>query len=160
MKQFILGACVLVGTILAQADVFESYQVSGRTALDLIKSEPTKADRIVTEINVMIEHGYAIMDRYQIKYSECTQQFAQLKQLSATIDQLSYEEIETLYHDGDGLVAAPRVCYKGRSLVVHPYQVIALAKEGRLDTDAAIVDHEMNEVIERAGVIKKDLEKK
>lgn len=149
-----LISSILTFSVLAQADVYESYQTAGTTALNLAKSEPTQSDAIVQEINNMIGFGYEIMDLYAVKYPECQAQFTQLKESRSQLEQLTYDEIDRLFHSGDGLVAAPRLCYKGRSLVVHPYQVIALVKEARLVKDAEIVDHEMNEVIERSEVIK------
>jgi hypothetical protein len=154
MKKIFLIAFAVMTSGFAHADVFEGYQNSGRTALQLALNEPAQAERIVTEINTMIGFGWEIMDLYAVKYPECKAQFEQFKELAKQIDSLSYAQIDELYHDGKGLVAAPRLCYKGRSLVVHPYQVIALAKENRLVKDKAVVDHEMNEVIERAEAIR------
>ena len=154
MRNLTLISTILLFSILARADVFESYQAAGNTALELTQSEPVKTDVIVEQIKTMIGYGYEIMDLYLAKYPECQAQFAQLKEASTNIDQLSYDEIDRLYHSGEGLVTAPRLCYKGRSLVIHPYQVIALIKEARLVKDADIVDHEMNEVIERSEAIK------
>ena len=154
MKNMFLIAFAVMTSGLAQANVFEGYQNSGRTALQLALNEPTQTERIVAEIKTMIGFGWEIMDLYVVKYPECKAQFDQFKELAKDIDSLSYKQIDELYHDGKGLVAAPRLCYKGRSLVVHPYQVIALAKENRLVKDKAVVDHEMNEVIDRAETIR------
>ncbi len=154
MKKLFLITLSVLTTGLAHANIFEGYQNSGRTALQLALSEPSKTEAIVAEINSMIGFGWEIMDLYASKYPECKAQFEQFKDLSQQIDTLSYAQIDELYHDGKGLVSAPRACYKGRSLVVHPYQVIALAKENRLVSDKAVVDHEMNEVIDRAEAIR------
>ena len=158
MKKTILIAAVIFTSVFAQADVFENYQQTGRSALSLIANQPTQTPMIINEINLMIGFGYEIMDQFAVKYPECQTQYAQLKELSAGIDQLSYEEIDNLYHDGKGLVEAPRLCYRGRSLVVHPYQVIALIKENRMVSDAVYIEEEMNEVIDRADTIKEMLQ--
>lgn len=155
-KMFFIAVAFMTSSF-ANANVIESYQNSGRTALQLALNEPAQSERIIAEINTMIGFGWEIMDLYAAKNTECKAQFEQLKELSKQIDTLTYAQIDELYHDGKGLVAAPRLCYKGRSLVVHPYQVIALAKENRLVKDKAIVDHEMNEVIDRAEAIGKTL---
>lgn len=156
MKKLILAFATLT-SLNAAADVFADYQASGTKALSLALNSKSSQEEIVQEIKTMIKYGYQIMDLYQVKFTECTEQFVQLKTVDSTLSQLSYDQIDKLYHDGEGLVAAPRTCYKGRSLVVHPYQVIALALENRLQSEKATVDHEMNEVIERAGKIKTTL---
>lgn len=161
MKKTILSVVTLAVmtafTTQAKADVFSDYQTLGTETLELARNPDVKTDEFITKIKGLARLGYQIMDLYVVKYPECKEQFAQLKSVDAQILTLSYEEIDELYHDGTGLVAAPRACYKGRSLVVHPYQVAALALEEKLDSEAGVVEHELNEVIERAEKIKADL---
>lgn len=158
MKQIIL--CLLtVASINAHADVFAEYQKVGNEALAMSKDSSTQTEVFVAKVQEMTVLGYQIMDLYQVKYTDCIEQFAQLKSVDAEILSMSYDQIDVGYHDGKALVAAPKACYKGRSLVVHPYQVAALAIEKNLYTadGQEIADHELNEVIERAGKIKADL---
>lgn len=157
MKKITLAIAMIFVSALAHADVYDGYQAHGRTALQLAKNDPVQSEKIISEISTMIGFGWGIMDLYSAKYPECKAQFEQFKELAKQIDTLSYDQIDDLYHDGKGLVVAPRLCYKGRSLVVHPYQIIALAKENRLVKDAAVVDHEMNEVIDRSEAIRNAL---
>lgn len=158
MKQVIL-ALLTVASISAQADVFSDYQTVGQQALAMSKDSSTATEAFVAKIQEMTVLGYQIMDLHEVKYKECVAQYAQLKSVDSQILTMSYDQIDVAYHDGKGLVAAPKICYKGRSLVVHPYQVAALSIEGNLYTadGQEIADHELNEVIERAGKIKLDL---
>lgn len=158
MKKLILTTTLLLIAATTQAaDVFTTYQEQGRTALASAQKPNADQTLVISQIQLMIQSGYQIMDLYLTKYPECTEQFNQLKAVDSELINMSYDKIDSLYHEGEGLVKAPRACYKGRSLVVHPYQVIALAKENKLQTQAKEVEHEMNEVIERAGKFKTDL---
>lgn len=164
MKTALLIAATILFSTASHADVYDDYQNSGHRALELVRVQPATdgtvpTEELIAEINTMIGFGWQIMDLYSSKFEGCKDQFAQLKELSIDIGLLSYDQIDELYHDGKGLVKAPKECYRGRSLVVHPYQVIALALENRLVTDAEHVEHEMNEVIVRAGAIRDLLNK-
>jgi cellobiose-specific phosphotransferase system component IIB len=158
MKKIILVALTLAA-VSVKADVFAEYETVGHQALVMSKNTETKTEDFVTKIKELTTLGYQIMDLYQVKYTECVEQFAQLKSMDADILKMSYDEMDVQLHDGKGLIVAPKVCYKGRSMVVHPYQVAALSIEKNLFTSEGqeIADHELNEVIERAGKIKKDL---
>lgn len=157
MKNLILVATVTLAAAYANADVFADYQKAGAEALALAQNPNTPKETVVAKIQELVTYGYQIMDLHQVKYAECTVQYSQVKAADAKMLDLTYEEIDEQYHAGLGLVAAPRICYKGRSLVVHPYQIAALAQAGKLQTNADDVDHELNEVIDRSAVIKKDL---
>lgn len=157
MKKTILALAITVISAQAQADVFSDYQQVGTKALELAVNPDTRSEAVVDQLKGLVALGYQIMDLYLVKHPECTEQYNQLKSVDSTILNLSYEEIDELYHEGKGLVAAPRACYKGRSMVVHPYQIAALAIAGEIQNDLGTVDHELNEVIERAGKIKAEL---
>lgn len=158
MKKLILVALTLAA-VSTKADVFADYQVVGQQALAMSKTTETKTEDFVNKIKELSALGYQIMDLYQVKYTDCVEQFTQLKSMDAGILEMTYDEMDVQLHDGKGLVAAPKACYKGRSMVVHPYQVAALSIEEKLFTAEGqeIADHELNEVIERAAKIKKDL---
>lgn len=158
MKKLILVALTLAA-VSTKADVFADYQTVGNQALEMSKNTETKTEDFVTKIQELTVLGYQIMDLYQVKYTDCVEQFAQLKSMDADILSMTYDQMDVQLHDGKGLVAAPKACYKGRSMVVHPYQVAALSIEGNLYTTDGqeIADHELNEVIERAAKIKTDL---
>jgi len=153
MKKMLITMIALI-SINASADIFSDYQAQGQKALALALNPVSAKEDVIFETQNLIKLGYQIMDLYQVKFTECVEQFAQLKTVDADLNQLSYEQIDKLYHEGEGLVKAPRTCYKGRSLVVHPYQMIALAKENRLVSEKEAVEHEFTEVIERAGKFK------
>ena len=153
MKKMLITAIALI-SINTNADVFSDYQAQGQKALALALNPASAKEDVIFETQNLIKIGYQIMDLYQVKFTECVEQFAQLKTVDAELNQLSYDQIDKLYHEGEGLVKAPRTCYKGRSMVVHPYQMIALAKESRLQSEKETVEHEYTEVIERAGKIK------
>ena len=158
MKKLILAALTLAA-VSAKADVYADYQTVGTQALEMSKNAETKTEDFVNKIKELTSLGYQIMDLYQVKYTDCVEQFAQLKSMDAGILEMTYDEMDVQLHDGKGLVAAPKACYKGRSMVVHPYQIAALSIEGTLYTadGQATADHELNEVIESATKIKKDL---
>lgn len=158
MKKLILVALTLAA-VSTKADVFADYQAVGNEALAMSKNSETKTEDFVAKVQEMTALGYQIMDLFQVKYTDCVEQFAQLKSVDAQILTMTYDQIDVAYHDGKDLVTAPKACYKGRSLVVHPYQVAALSIEGNLYTTDGqeIADHELNEVIERSAKIKTDL---
>jgi hypothetical protein len=156
MKRLILVS-VMALSLNANADVFSDYQAVGQEALALAQDPATPTDDFVAKIQELVGLGYQIMDLYVVKHTECIEQFEQVKAADVTIQTLTYDEIDNLYHDGKGLVAAPNICYRGRSMIVHPYQMAALAREGELQNQAETVDHELNEVIGRADWIKQDL---
>lgn len=143
----------------ANADVFDDYNSVGSETLALAKKAETPNDLYVQKTKELTTLGYQIMDLYQVKYTECVDQFNQLKNLDSNILNMKYAEIDSQLHEGKGLIVAPKTCYKGRSLVVHPYQIAALALENRLFTKEGqeMADHELNEVIVRAQRIKKEL---
>lgn len=157
MKKAALVFVMSIFTVHAHADVFSDYQVTGRKALEMAKNPNSRAEDVVAELKSLVLSGYQIMDLYLVKYPVCTEQYNQLKAVDSNILTLSYAEIDELYHEGAGLPGAPRSCYRGRSLVVHPYQIAALALAGELQNDLGTVDHELGEVIERAEKIKQDL---
>lgn len=158
MKKMI-AALSLVTLFFAQAnaDVFSDYQAAGAEAQALALEPTPNNEVVVAKLQELVTYGYQIMDFYLVKYPVCTEQFNQLKSVDSQILTLSYDQIDELYHDGKGLVEAPRICYKGRSLVVHPYQIAALAKANDLQNNHKVIEHELPEVIERAGKIKIDL---
>lgn len=123
------------------------------------KSRVKNVVAALDEINVMNSLGFQIMDLYSARHTECFEQFEQLKAARNDLRTLSYAEIDRLYHDGAGLVVAPRNCYKAHSLVVHPSQVAAFIREGQMSSDADTIEHELNEVIERADALKEAIEK-
>lgn len=157
MKKSVLAIVLSFFAAQAQADVFSDYQAVGVKALEMAKNPQSRSEDVVAELKKLVSLGYQIMDIYLVKYPVCTEQYNQLKAVDSTILTLSYAEIDELYHEGTGLPQAPRSCYRGRSMVVHPYQVAALALAGELQNDLGTVDHELNEVIERAEKIKQDL---
>lgn len=144
-------------SLQARADVFSDYQAVGTEALALASAPTPNNDAVVEKIKELVTKGYEIMDLFLVKYPDCTAQYAQVKSLAPTILSMTYEQIDDLFHNGTGIIEAPRVCYRGRSMVVHPYQIAALALANRLQSEQEKVDHELNEVIHRADVIKKDL---
>lgn len=141
----------------ARADVFSDYQKVGTEALEMAFSPDLKAEEFVAKMQELVVLGYQIMDLYQAKYVDCAQQYAEIKAMDPMILSMSYAEMDEKLHDGKGLLVAPKACYKGRSMIVHPYQMAAFAIEGTLQSHMEDVDHELNEVIHRAVVIKKDL---
>lgn len=160
MKKMMAIITLLTGVYAqanTEADVFSEYQRVGEEAMSLALEAQPNNNAVVAKLQELVGFGYRIMDLYLVKYPECTEQFNQLKSVDSQILTLSYTEIDELYHDGKGLVEAPRVCYKGRSLVVHPYQVAALALANELQNNVEVVEHELDEVIVRSGKMKTDL---
>lgn len=157
MKKTVLAITLSFLAAQAQADVFSDYQAVGTKALEMAKNPESRSEDVVTELKTLVSLGYQIIDLYLVKYPVCTEQYNQLKAVDSTILTLSYAEIDELYHEGKGLPQGPGSCYRGRSMVVHPYQIAALALAGELQNDLGTVDHELTEVIERADKIKQDL---
>lgn len=150
MKVFALIAAASAFLTLgqAQADVFSTYEtIAYKVTADIQKGTPQNS-----EINQLVVHGYTIMDLYLVKYPECRAQYNEVKQDDAFMKTASFEVLESKYHDGVGLTEAPKHCYQGRSMVIHPYMAQALLRTGQ-----AGADHEIEEVAKRASNIKKKL---
>lgn len=92
------------------------------------------------------------MDLYLVKYPECRAQYAEVKNDDAAMKTATFETLESKYHDGVGLTDAPKHCYQGRSMVIHPYMALALLRAGQPGAE-----NEIDEVAKRASKIKQKL---
>ena len=67
-------------------------------------------------------------------------------------------QLHARYHNGEGLPAAPRHCYFGRSQVIHPaMNLVRLQSEITAESKEEMVD-EIHEVIEHLVRIQKNLD--
>lgn len=137
----------------ASSDVFAKYQDLATTLAADVTSGSRHTERNQADLDQLISWGYEIMGRYQAKYSECKAQYAQIVEENEKMKVSTHEQLESRYHDGIGLIEAPAHCYLARSMVIHPYMVMAIFRE-RLD---GAVD-EIEEVANRAPKIKARLE--
>ena len=154
LKVFAVAALLaVVGTKAnANAEYFTRYESQARALSQAIQSQKVPADQIYRGINDLVVLGYGIMDLYSAKFAECRVQYAQVRADDAAMRQLGFDALETKYHDGHGLTPAPKHCYDGRSMVVHPYMAMALLREGRQG-----VENEIDEVGERAPKLRRTL---
>lgn len=142
----IVSAFLAVGQ--AQADVFSTYEtLANKVTSDILKGAPKTA-----ELNQLVTLGYQIMDLYIVKYPECRAQYNEVKADDTAMKSLTFEQLESKYHDGVGLTDAPKHCYQGRSMVIHPYMALALLRVGQQGAD-----HEIDEVARRAPKLKQKL---
>lgn len=143
-----IAICSFVSLASAGSEVFLAYE---NLAKKILVDMKTGADvnRDIAELALM---GYPIMDLFEVKYPECKEQFAQVKKEDAQMRTMSFDGLESRYHDGLGLFAAPKHCYLGRSMAAHPYMAAALIREKK-----GGAEEEINEVARRAPKLKERL---
>ncbi len=151
---------VMVMGQAAQADIFVAYEALGQSVYQKIDADYGQ-EQLQAEIYDLADLGYQIMDLYAKKYSDCADQYAQVRSEDEMMRNMTYEELDLRYHDGVGLPStdqAPRNCYLGRSMVAHPYMALALYADGLTSSEKKSALHEIEEVVERADRLKQILE--
>jgi len=110
-------------------------------------------------IGDLINKGVDIMKVFAHKYPECALQYDVIYSEIASMADLSFDEVHSKYHDGKGLPTASKLCYLGRSQVVHPVLTqILLRSEWNLEIKEEVL-HEVEEVIEHLALIERYLNK-
>ena len=145
-KMLVLLTSLLLGfSSHASGDIFSEYEVTAKTIVTGLRNGQNH-DR---EILKLIKMGYEIMDLFTKKLPECKDQYVQVKSEDREMAVLEFDRLHSRYHNGEGLIAAPPLCYAGRSMAVHPYMALALIREKRNGAD-----NEIDEVARRAPKIK------
>lgn len=88
-----------------------------------------KADRIEGQAQDLFQQGFLLQKIYLQKAPECTEVLMVLKDKKEEILTIGLEELERVYHEGEGLPEAPEHCYHAKELTVHPATVIVLARQ-------------------------------
>ena len=149
MKNVLLLMTLMIGfSSSALGDVFSDYETIAKNVVGNVRNGQIPQ----TEIARLIPLGYTIMDLFVKKYPECKEQYAQVRSEDSQMAVLNFDKLNSRYHNGEGLIVAPKHCYLGRSMVVHPYMAFALIREKK----DGVAD-EIEEVARRAPKIKNSL---
>lgn len=105
-------------------------------------------EKVEDLLNQLVESGTDIMKLYAEKRTECQDQYLYIYSELPAMENLTFKEVHDKYHDGKGLPNAPRICYLGRSQVVHPVLTKIILKDGWNAEIKEEAIHETEEVIE------------
>lgn len=83
---------------------------------------------------------------YGVADPNCAEQLAVVEADLATMGDLTVDAIHTKDHDGVGILAGPRHCCYGRSLVVHPVMNLVRFEDGLAADELEAAEHEYFEV--------------
>ena len=135
-----------------QFEELNNYEVTAKRIENKVESISTLTNLdleiLNNDLNQLIEEGKSIMALYETKKPECTEQYKAFYADMSIMEDLSFDEVHKKYHDGKGLPPAPKLCYLGRSQVVHPVLTKIVLKEGWNQEIKEEVLHEIEEVIE------------
>jgi hypothetical protein len=140
----------LSSTMKAQgaSDIFTRYaELGAKIEKDITAKVPVA--QLNSSLLDLAALGYGIAELYSAQFTECQAQFSSMKGLDAEMRGATWEVLETGYHDGEALPVAPKHCYMGRSMVVHPYMAMAILRSG-----GAGAEGEISEVVLRVPKIK------
>ena len=94
----------------------------------LAGARPT-ARKIEAQAQDLYQQGFLLQEIYLQKAPECAEVLMVLKEKRKEILTIGLEELERVYHEGEGLPQAPEHCYHAKELTVHPATVIVLARQ-------------------------------
>jgi len=148
-------------TTLFQFDeqqLFLNYRKLAQTLATYSQREDSVAETIRIVGNDLAEMGLQLMTRYQAANPICTEQYNVIRSDRSRHPSMSLEEIDSRYHDGVGLPQAPRHCYLGRALWVHPFMNSLRAGEAITAEERAIIVDEFLEVAGHVVRLKKNID--
>jgi hypothetical protein len=102
--------------------------------------------------------GVSLMNLYADKNPSCAEQFKVFIAETPAMENLTLAEVHKRYHNGEGLPAAPKHCYFGRSQVVHPEMNVIRLKGSWSEKVRSEVLDEIEEVIEHLSRVQKNLD--
>jgi len=113
----ILMLSTICTTAIAQ-DFYADYQSKAELLITQLEREQfEEAYKTLAQLKVL---GISMVDLYSAKKPACKASGTIFKEDLKNMENLSVEEIEKLYHDGERFPNAPKNCYYGRTLLVHP----------------------------------------
>lgn len=135
-----------------QYDSLNKYEIIAQNLLNEFEATPVESTinikKVDQLINQLVDSGTEIMELYANKKAECIDQYNYIYNEIPAMVNLSFKEVHDKYHDGKGLPTAPRICYLGRSQVVHPILTKIILKDGWNSEIKEEAIHETEEVIE------------
>lgn len=158
----LLSAFALLFAVHAQAErypVLETYVAHAQVLLDTSASAATP-EQIATlqeGTRQLVLDGVEVMKLYASKNPVCAPQFEVFLSEVSSMESKTVAELHARYHNGEGLPAAPRHCYFGRSQVVHPAMNIVRLK-GDVNAEREQIQDDFAEVIEHNARIQKNLD--
>ena len=161
MKNFftILAASALSSSsAFADGNIFEEYKTQANALAHDVTVKDFSIPVLIESNDRLIKLGLEIMKIYGDKYKSCFLQYEIFYSVIPELKKFSTDEIHLKYHDGEGLPAAPKHCYFGRSLVVHPAMSAVRLADGVLTTeDTEIIREESLEVASHIKTVVRQL---
>lgn len=140
-------------TAHADGDIYSRYETLANSLAEAAEQGAAIASLQASNTELM-GMGVEIMRLYGQKFPECAAQYQDFESKIPTLSSLSVADIHRLYHNGEGLPAAPRTCYLGRSLVVHPaMSQVRLADGEMTQEDKESIVEESLEVAEHVRTV-------
>ncbi len=146
---------------LAQADdghkMIDDYIAQAQKVIQTIDNKGSMAE-IKSETETLLQISLPLLDYGAVAFPECAELALATKTgLSENLENLTYDQIDSLYHQEPEDAAKDR-CYYHRDLPIHAAFVLALIKEQGI---AAALDMkaEMTEIIPNAEKLKTYLPK-
>jgi hypothetical protein len=147
-------------TVHADYPVLGEYKALAQSLIEPTQkaATPEELQALATQTQALIALGTEITHLYAAKNPTCAEQLKAFQDALPTMADLPLAEVDAKYHKGAALPQAPRLCYFGRSVVVHPVMNLIRLK-GAWDAEAR--EHaleELEEVIEHVARIQKNLD--
>jgi hypothetical protein len=153
MKTSLTLSCataLLFALTTAQAeDGYAAYIGGAEEVVAALKAGADPASQTAS-LKRLVAHADALIDPFAARYPACADYLRASRQLSASWESLSLEQIEKDYHHDGALpaIADPKnraLCYQMKDLLVHPLTALRMLRETPIDR--AGVEHEIVEVI-------------
>lgn len=157
-----LSATLLLSPAAFAGDypLLNDYRTVATDALALARTanSPTEVQNLLESQRKLVAIGAEILKLYAQKNPICQAQFdVYLSEVSVS-EAKTVTELHERYHDGKGLPAAPKHCYLGRSMVVHPSLSVRRILDGWNETARADVLDETDEIIRHLVKIDRNLD--
>ena len=168
MKSFLGLISLVIPALFAQAALasnytypvlieYETLAVKLEAAAKTVQT-PEEIKALQADTHTLMNLGFDTMDLFASKIPVCAEQFAAFKAAAPEARHMTVEQVHAKFHNGEGLPAAPRVCYFGRSQVVHPMLNILRLNDVLTADSREQVVHDFEEVIEHLEKIQRHLD--
>lgn len=163
MQKFFAAILVFSFAAVAHAGnypLLKTYQAQTEQAVQATAQMRSSGDveALIQKSRQLVATGVQIMEFYASRNPVCAAQMQAFSAELGTMENRDLDEAERLFHDGEGLPQAPRHCYLGRSVVIHPVMNIIRLKGQLSDAVRAQIKEDFEEVIEHLAKIDRNLD--
>ncbi len=163
MKRLMLLSAIVLSGLCAQADdypVLNSYETLAGQLVQASTTARSQEDwmQVSAATQTLVQNGVEIMHLYAQKNPSCTSQYEVMLSEMPQMSSMTVDQLHLRYHDAVGLPEAPRNCYFGRSVVIHPAMNFVRVNGEVIDETREQVLEDFNEVIEHLAKIRQNLD--